>query len=87
MTSPSTITALANTAAGLTEALNGAFEDVGWLSDDGIGEELSGSKTKYRGHQGMAVIRTRMEEGGTLVQARDKTWAPLIFQDLFKQVP
>jgi predicted dinucleotide-binding enzyme len=29
----------------------------------------------------------RLEEGGTLVQARDKTWAPLIFQDLFKQVP
>jgi hypothetical protein len=54
-----------NSAAGLTEALNGAFEDVGWLSDDGIGEELSGSKTKYRGHQGMSVIRTRMEEGGT----------------------
>lgn len=49
----------------ISEALNGAFEDVGWLSDDGISEELSGSKTKLRGHQGAAVIRTRMEEGGT----------------------
>lgn len=49
----------------LTDSLNGAFEDVGWLSDDGVGEELSGSKTKYRGHQGMAVIRTRMTESGT----------------------
>jgi len=29
----------------------------------------------------------KIEEGGTLVQARDKIWAPLIFQDLFKQVP
>lgn len=29
----------------------------------------------------------KLEEGGTLVQARDKVWAPLIFQDLFKQVP
>jgi 8-hydroxy-5-deazaflavin:NADPH oxidoreductase len=26
----------------------------------------------------------RIAEGGTLVQARDKIWAPLIFQDLFK---
>lgn len=29
----------------------------------------------------------KIEEGGTLVQSRDKIWAPLIFQDLFKQVP
>lgn len=28
----------------------------------------------------------KLEEGGTLVQARGKVWAPLIFQDLFKQV-
>jgi predicted dinucleotide-binding enzyme len=27
----------------------------------------------------------KLEEGGTLVQARGKNWAPLIFQDLFKQ--
>jgi 8-hydroxy-5-deazaflavin:NADPH oxidoreductase len=26
----------------------------------------------------------RLEEGGTLVQARGSSWAPLIFQDLFK---
>jgi hypothetical protein len=24
-------------------------------------------------------------EGGQLVQARDRSWAPLIFQDLFKK--
>jgi hypothetical protein len=30
----------------------------------------------------------RLEEGGALVQAReDKSWGPLIFQDLFKQEP
>jgi 8-hydroxy-5-deazaflavin:NADPH oxidoreductase len=29
----------------------------------------------------------KIEEGGTLVQSRDRIWAPLIFQDLFKQVP
>ena len=27
----------------------------------------------------------KIAEGGQLVQARDKTWAPLIFQDLFKK--
>ncbi|MDQ0586265.1 NADPH-dependent F420 reductase [Variovorax paradoxus] len=27
----------------------------------------------------------KIAEGGQLVQARDKSWAPLIFQDLFKQ--
>ena len=27
----------------------------------------------------------KLAEGGQLVQARDKTWAPLIFQDLFKK--
>ncbi|WP_214477119.1 NAD(P)-binding domain-containing protein [Mesorhizobium sp. dw_380] len=27
----------------------------------------------------------RIAEGGQLVQARDKSWAPLIFQDLFKK--
>ncbi|MGY0620602.1 NADPH-dependent F420 reductase [Lysobacter sp. A378] len=27
----------------------------------------------------------KLEEGGTLVQARGKAWGPLIFQDLFKQ--
>ncbi|MGH8227330.1 MAG: NADPH-dependent F420 reductase [Steroidobacteraceae bacterium] len=29
----------------------------------------------------------KLEEGGTLVQARGKSWAPLIFQDLFKSEP
>lgn len=29
----------------------------------------------------------KLEEGGALVQVRDKSWAPLIFQDLFKNEP
>ena len=29
----------------------------------------------------------KLEEGGALVQVRDKNWAPLIFQDLFKNEP
>lgn len=50
---------------GLNDALDGAFEDVGWLHSDGVTETLSGSKTKLRGHQGQAVVRTRMTEPGT----------------------
>lgn len=45
--------------------LDDAFEDVGWLNDEGLAETLSGSKTKMRGHQGNAVVRTRMNETGT----------------------
>jgi 8-hydroxy-5-deazaflavin:NADPH oxidoreductase len=34
---------------------------------------------------GFAPVRLgRLAEGGLLVQARGKSWAPLIFQDLFK---
>lgn len=51
--------------SGIADVLNGAFEDVGWLHSDGIGEELAGSKQKIRGHQGQAVVRTRMTETGT----------------------
>lgn len=29
----------------------------------------------------------RLDEGGALVHARDRTWGPLIFQDLFKKEP
>lgn len=29
----------------------------------------------------------RLDEGGTLVQARGRVWGPLIFQDLFKNEP
>ena len=32
-----------------------------------------------------AVSLGKIAEGGQLVQARDKNWAPLIFQDLFKK--
>lgn len=50
---------------GLNDALNGAFEDVGWLHSDGVTETLSGSKEKLRAHQGQRVVRTRMSEPGT----------------------
>jgi 8-hydroxy-5-deazaflavin:NADPH oxidoreductase len=32
-----------------------------------------------------AVNLGKLAEGGQLVQARNKTWAPLIFQDVFKK--
>ena len=50
---------------GLSDALNGAFEDVGWLHADGVTETQSGTKQKVRGYQGNAVVRTRMTETGT----------------------
>lgn len=49
----------------LTGTLDAAFEDVGWLSTDGVTESLGGSVDKKRGHQGQRVIRTRVNEGST----------------------
>ena len=40
------------------------------------------------GRLGFAPVKLgRLEEGGTLVQARGQSWAPLIFQDLVKASP
>ncbi len=37
---------------------------------------------------GFAPVKLgKLNEGGALVHARDRTWGPLIFQDLFKKVP
>lgn len=49
----------------IDEALDPAFVDMGWLHSDGITETLTGSRTKIRGHQGNAVVRSRMTESGT----------------------
>jgi hypothetical protein len=51
----------------IDEALNPAFEDVGWLHADGITETFTGSKTEIRGHQGSRVVRTRIETPGTSI--------------------
>ncbi|MCC4906972.1 hypothetical protein [Microbacterium sp. cx-59] len=53
--------------AGLETALDPAFEDVGWLSEDGFTETLTGSVERKRGHQGRGVVRTRMNEPGTQI--------------------
>lgn len=47
--------------------LSPAFEDVGWLNEDGITESATGSRSEIRGHQGGNVVRTRVEGGGTTI--------------------
>jgi len=40
------------------------------------------------GQLGFAPVNLgKLGEGGALVQARGKSWGPLIFQDLFKKEP
>lgn len=51
----------------IDDALNPAFEDVGWLHSDGITETFTGSKSEIRGHQGQRVVRTRIETPGTTI--------------------
>lgn len=51
--------------ATLDGALDAAFEDIGWLHEDGITETFTGSKAEIRGHQGAGVVRSRMESPGT----------------------
>lgn len=51
----------------INDTLNPAFEDVGWLGEDGINESFTGSKKELRGHQGARVVRTRMETPGTTI--------------------
>lgn len=43
------------------------FEEVGWISPDGITETPTGSVEKIRGHQGNGVVRTRVSEPGTQI--------------------
>lgn len=48
--------------------LDPAFEDVGWLSDDGFTETPSDTVNQLRGHQGGRVIRTKITESGTQIK-------------------
>jgi len=50
--------------------------------DDGASAKVAGLVQQL----GYAPVSLgKIAEGGQLVQARDKSWAPLIFQDLFKR--
>lgn len=44
-----------------------AWEEIGWISPDGITETPTGSVEKIRGHQGNGVVRTRVSEPGTTI--------------------
>jgi len=48
-------------------ALDPAFEDVGWIHEDGITETFTGSKSEIRGYQGARVVRTRIDTPGTTI--------------------
>ena len=60
---------------------------VVFLSSDDEGAAASAAALAEQ--LGFAPVNLgKLEEGGALVQAReDKTWGPLIFQDLFKKEP
>jgi len=53
--------------ADINTALGEAFDEVGWLNEDGITESATGSRSEIRGHQGGNVVRTRVEGGGTTI--------------------
>lgn len=51
----------------INETPNAAYEDIGWLHEDGVKESPTGSKEVIRGHQGAKVVRTRIGEPGTTI--------------------
>jgi predicted dinucleotide-binding enzyme len=63
--------------------INGSRRVVFLSSDD---EAAAAQVADLAEQLGFAPVNLgRLEEGGELVQVRDRSWAPLIFQDLFKQ--
>ncbi|MFF2621246.1 phage tail tube protein [Oerskovia jenensis] len=41
------------------------FADLGWLGEDGITITPNASITKFKGHQGARIVRTKVTESGT----------------------
>jgi predicted dinucleotide-binding enzyme len=65
--------------------VNGSRRVVFLSSDD---EAAAAQVADLAERLGFAPVHLgRLEEGGALVQVRDRNWAPLIFQDLFKNEP
>ena len=59
---------------------------VVFLSSDD--EDATGPVAALARQLGFAPVDLgRLNEGGALVHARDRTWGPLIFQDLFRKEP
>ena len=64
-------------------AINGGRRVVFLSSDDENATATVAALVEQLGYA--AVGLGKIAEGGQLVQARDKIWGPLIFQDLFKR--
>ena len=63
--------------------IEGSHRVVFLSSDD---EDAAAQVAELAERLGFAPVKLgKLEEGGTLVQARGRVWGPLIFQDLFKQ--
>ena len=65
--------------------VEGGHRVVFLSSDDGAATAQDADHAKRLGFA--PVYLGKLDEGGTLVQARGKAWGPLIFQDLFKKEP
>ena len=64
---------------------NGTRRVVFLSSDD---EAATAQVADLASHLGFAPVNLgKLAEGGALVQVLDRSWAPLIFQDLFKNEP
>src|SRR6185437_6473402 len=70
---------------GQDPAVHGGRRVVFLASDDEGAAALVADLAKQLGFA--PVNLGKIAEGGTLVQARGRTWGPLIFQDLFKKEP
>lgn len=65
--------------------VEGGHRVVFLSSDD---EDATAPVTALARQLGFAPVELgKLNEGGALVHARDRTWGPLIFQDLFKKEP
>lgn len=66
-------------------AVGGSHRVVFLASDD---EDATAPVAALAKQLGFAPVSLgKLNEGGALVQARGRTWGPLIFQDLFKREP
>ncbi|HUB15041.1 MAG TPA: NAD(P)-binding domain-containing protein [Acetobacteraceae bacterium] len=66
-------------------ASNGGRRVVFLSSDDDSATATVAALAEQLGYAPVSL--GKIAEGGQLVQGRDKSWAPLIFQDLFKKEP
>ena len=66
-------------------ASNGGRRVIFLASDDDSATATVAALVEQLGYAPVSL--GRIAEGGQLVQGRDKSWAPLVFQDLFKKPP